>query len=38
MPKTRIICEHKKIYLQNNNELSYCSKCYSLFIITETIL
>jgi hypothetical protein len=36
MPKTRIICEHKKIYLQNNNELSYCSKCYSIFLITET--
>ena len=36
MPKTRIICEHKKIYLQNNNELSYCSKCYSIFLTTET--
>jgi hypothetical protein len=36
MPKTRMMCEHKKIHHKKNTELSYCSKCYSLFLITET--
>ena len=36
MPKTRLICHHLKILCKKSKQIYYCSKCYSLFLITET--